>query len=122
MKYKHIAYVGVELEGIWPRDFISTPSLMLREKHHPWRVRFHGDGSVRLGSRNNPGGWEEDAGRVSLVNIEGVSDPLRPHEVPAWVKWNYPRHVNNSCGMHVHVSFKRTLDYARLMERSFHLT
>ena len=40
--------------------------------------------------------------------------------MPRWVRQNYPDVINSSCGFHVHVSLKRTVDYSLLMEQEFY--
>jgi hypothetical protein len=47
---------------------------------------------------------------------EASSDPLATiEEAEAWMRTNYPHHVDSSCGLHVHLSVNE-LNYSRLME------
>ena len=36
-------------------------------------------------------------------------------KVPVWIRQFYPKFVNETCGLHVHMSFKSALHYMRLM-------
>lgn len=74
------------------------------------------------------GGWEDPPAELQgdgSVNVraklvgEIPSPPLLPEEVEAWTLKHYPNAVNETCGLHVHVSLKNTLFYARLMEQKF---
>lgn len=74
------------------------------------------------------GGWTNpsfDIGGDGSVNVkanyvgEVASPALNPEEVAAWVLKHYPDAVNETCGIHVHVSLSRTLYYARVMEYEF---
>lgn len=97
-----IQAVGVEIEGLWKRDH------MLDKPLHP-------DGSVNVGP---PSGIPM---RECMVG-EIASDPMSPAELPAWVARNYPFHSNNSCGLHVHLSFKKPFHYQRLMSADYQMT
>ena len=46
---------------------------------------------------------------------EYPSQILELKEYQGWMKKYYPSHVNESCGLHVHMSFKRALHYSMLM-------
>jgi hypothetical protein len=39
-----------------------------------------------------------------------------------WMRKNYPHHVNKTCGMHVHMSFRKALHYSRLMVPEYQVT
>lgn len=43
------------------------------------------------------------------------SDILEVPRLPLWMKKNYPQVVNDTCGMHIHMSFKGAMNYQRLM-------
>jgi hypothetical protein len=53
---------------------------------------------------------------LNEVTGEFISNPLRARELPSWVYANYPDATDESCGLHVHVSFKHRLIYSRLMD------
>lgn len=93
-----IHMVGVELEGGWDNTFDDC-------------VIGH-DGSVQR--PNNA------AGAACAHWGELASPPLEPAKVEEWVRKHYPSGVNASCGMHIHLSMKRRLDYSRLMAHSFY--
>jgi hypothetical protein len=88
-KFNHVNLVGVELEGGWDAE--------------PQALGH--DGSVDVEAE-----W---VGEIIPPN------PLKPHAILGWVEKNYPQHANETCGMHVHVSFKTMLDYARVTEKAF---
>lgn len=91
--------VGVELEGGWAK----LPSE---------RVNIQRDGSVVFEA------FIPDLNHVG----ELPSPPLEVQGFPAWMKMYYPKYVNSSCGMHVHMSFKNALTYSRLMTASYPAT
>jgi hypothetical protein len=89
-----VALVGVELEGAW--------------KEMPPGVRLVGDGSVFRGNR--PAGY--NCGEIP-------TGPVMPIAVPKIVKLLYPQKVDNTCGMHVHMSFERARHYGLLTTRDY---
>ena len=50
---------------------------------------------------------------------EIVSKPIIVEKIEAWVKKCYPQHINETCGLHVHMSFHHRTNYARLMTPDF---
>lgn len=92
--------IGVELEGGWDKV--------------PAGVQIVHDGSVRFGIPiRYIGEWP--LGPLDLVK----NSPLY------WVnamRNAYPPHVNDSCGMHVHLSFKTAFAYNRLMTPQYPAT
>lgn len=97
----YIDKVGVELEGGQWRLGTRTPG---------WKH----DGSVEkdLGTPEVYGD-RNDAGEV-------VSKPYRTwHFLRKWLLKEYPGAVDQSCGMHVHISFRDVNDYVRLMDPAF---
>lgn len=124
--------IGVELEGGW--DSLPTG------------VRLVSDGSVRFNEPSfvPPEGyrrvtdWQDN---VSFMNAQGdvirppvtnytpprhvgelPSSPMPPDALDAWMRTFYPHHVNESCGMHLHMSFQSALTYQRLMDVNFPAT
>jgi hypothetical protein len=85
--------VGIELEGRWD----TRPA------------GFTYDGSV--------GGFQTLGGAVGEV----PSPPLTLDEVNPWLDANYPDEVNQSCGMHVHVSVESKAEYSLLMSHAAQL-
>ena len=84
-----IAKYGIELEGAW--DHVPSGSVH--------------DGSVTLYDYHFVG--EIPSPPITLLaSLEN------------WIKKNFPIAINESCGMHVHMSFKNTADYALLMDTS----
>src|SRR3990167_1610829 len=71
--------------------------------------------------------------RDGSVHVEGVyigeypSPVLNfdPENKLYWKKWvtkMYPQHLNQTCGMHVHMSFRTALTYQRLMSPTYPAT
>lgn len=90
-----IALVGIELEGGWERL--------------PKGAEVTRDTSVQF--------------PIPIPHVgEIVSRPLELAEYPKWLKQFYPHHVNDRCGMHVHMSFKTALTYSRLMDAKYPAT
>lgn len=90
-----IATVGVELEGGWATE--------------PDRVSIGHDGSVSFPS----------AIRRNLAIVgEATSQPMAPIGLATWMRRAYPSHVNETCGLHIHLGFRessRELYYQWLM-------
>lgn len=88
--------IGVELEGAW--------------KTLPPMTRLEGDGSVYkdplTGQKKPPNGH---------VTGEYPIGPIQPIAMPRFMKKYYPHQVNDTCGMHVHMSFESVWHYALLM-------
>lgn len=107
-----INLVGIELEGGWDRAV---------DNHHVER-----DGSVVFEDPNNTEVLDRNGRRVIVprpVPIpfpahaigEIVSRAMPVGSVEEWIRKAYPQHVNNTCGLHVHMSFHTKLNYSRLM-------
>jgi hypothetical protein len=88
-----INLIGVELEGAWDK----APAVLI--------VR---DGSVKFDPPYKYIG-------------EAVSQTFKPDtdDMANWVTAVYPNHVNETCGLHVHMSFKYIINYMRLMTPRF---
>lgn len=97
--------VGIELEGGWDRL--------------PAGVRLVHDGSVQFGRK--PGEM------IPAHHGELPGGPLdvvqgSPTYWGQWLRTNYPQHVNDTCGMHVHLSFKTAFAYNRIMRAEYPAT
>lgn len=119
---------GIELEGAWlrPPDVVNHLG--------PWCVRdgslhFPGlDGSPRaqvtssalLGWTNLPSAEFPDLHYPPWIGeIPGPPGGLGMDEWEKWMRDRYPQFVNETCGLHVHMSFKYRLNYMRLMRPEF---
>lgn len=91
--------VGIELEGAW--------------RKLPAETRLEHDGSVVFA----PGTIERGA-----ILGELPSPPLEMNEWEAWLRKFHPDFVNETCGMHVHMSFANALTYQRIMDPRFPAT
>ncbi len=99
----YISKIGVELEGGWPDG---------------------GDGDSPISTTGismiDTLGQDVSVSGLSTPHMgEAASPPLLPKEGLEWLKSHYPSEVNANCGFHIHVSFKSTLSYSRLMEEVF---
>ena len=106
--------VGVELEGGW----IKVPD----------GVQIIRDSSVHLVPPPMPDDIAIAPDRVRTIWAkkhipqhvgELPSPPLEPQHIPTWLRTNYPPCHNETCGMHVHMSFRNALTYQRLMVEDF---
>ena len=101
--------VGIELEGGWKRT--------------PEGVVIAHDGSVKgLDSEVIPGEPPNPPKEVHYYAGEIQSEPLEVGRVAKWVKQFYPHRVNDTCGLHVHMSFKSAFHYQLLMVPEFQAT
>lgn len=91
-EFKFVSHIGIELEGGWD----STPT------------GVRPDGSLR-----NING-ASCIGEVASPPIDNFS------ELEEYVKKFCPKYVNESCGLHIHVSFKSSSHYLTLMEDKFY--
>jgi hypothetical protein len=66
--------------------------------------------------------YEERNAKDWQFSGEMVSQPLGVEEVENWMRQSYPSHVNETCGLHVHMSFKTKMNYQRLMAPEFSST
>lgn len=100
-KWNRVQKVGVELEGGWTK----LPTLHKRYK-------IEGDGSVFSdGAINSHPKWSS-----SVKKGELAIGPFQPGQVATSLKRYYPDLVDKTCGMHVHMSFTRTYEYALLTD------
>jgi hypothetical protein len=95
-----ISRVGIELEGGWLK---LPPNTTLAR-----------DGSV---FRNGPPMLEVEGRMVAPAIVGELPSPPLPTGAPmrGWMKKFYPSHVDATCGLHVHMSFKSALHYQKLM-------
>jgi len=91
--------VGIELEGGW--------------KTLPKGTHLARDGSVRVSETS-------DSGPLQVGELQ--SPPMPVEGLSAWMKTYYPDCVDETCGMHVHLSFKSALTYQQLMIPSYPAT
>lgn len=86
-----VSGVGVELEGGW--------------KQVPAGVQLEGDGSVFRGAR--PAGLQVGELPIGPMQVAGMPGAMRKY---------YPSTVDDSCGMHVHMSFDTPYQYVLLAD------
>lgn len=106
--------VGVELEGGWTKL--------------PTGVDLHPDGSVsnisltRAELEANSKATSISSQPFKLRSGELQSEPMEVRKVQSWMEQSYPTHVNETCGLHVHMSFLSALHYMWLMTPDFQAT
>lgn len=89
--------IGIELEGGW--------------KTLPPGTNLARDGSVRFRDEDMLSG---------LRHMGEIPSPvLTVEQWPTWMKQFYPHFVNETCGLHVHLSFRSALTYSRLMAPTY---
>lgn len=112
--------IGIELEGGWKKlpanstnAIVHDGSVIIPESFLP-RTAAEGVLDLRTlqylqqrgtAPRRNP----------EIMTGEIPSDPMEVIKMPIWMKQFYPHFVNETCGMHVHMSFQSALHYMRLM-------
>lgn len=95
---RKINLVGIELEGGWKAD------------RKPKNAIF--DRSVQLSP--------DDITKHALSYVgETASPALDIKEIRNWIDDNYPDIVNETCGLHVHISVSNSADYEKLMSTDF---
>ncbi len=114
-RLKNFVYrVGIELEGGW---------LKL-----PEGVDLARDGSI-IGIELTPA--ELLASKNQKMNGEAylylkigelASEPMELTKLTPWIQQSYPSHVNETCGLHVHYSFKDARHYQWLMVPEYQAT
>lgn len=100
--------VGVELEGGW--------GIL------PKGVRLLRDGSIRFTDAEIMKGIESIGELTSPPLAVRAEEATSSLHYPAWMSACYPKFVNESCGLHVHMSFKSAFTYQRLMTPAFPAT
>jgi hypothetical protein len=103
VRFNRVYKVGVELEGGWTKI--------------PAGTRIGHDGSVHVGHGDS---LDQDHPIVHIGELP--SPPLSPEELPGWMAKFYPQAVNQTCGMHVHLSFKNAMSYQRIMVNTYPAT
>lgn len=103
--FKNQVYrIGIELEGAWAKV--------------PRGTKIIRDGSVTF----RPGDFGPEGPSANLQIGELPSPPLELEAYPGWLKTYFPTHINATCGMHVHLSFRTALQYQRLMDPKYPAT
>jgi hypothetical protein len=130
-----IALVGIELEGLW------TSKCQDRIRDSGARLNWQNDGSVELEREDTTGetypeGYLKQYGLKSLNGGvitrlptyggwahrgEAVSLPLTatPEIISKWLESAYPAAVNQTCGLHMHVSFTTLGFYYRTVSQAY---
>lgn len=133
-----IHLVGIELEGGWVKlpDGVSpirdgsisglrAPGSASPEPTAPPPGRQRGESidaymrrheqAAREALRQSAELWGTSSSLPKLKIGEIPSHPMEVEKFTAWMKKFYPVSVNETCGLHVHMSFQSALHYQRLM-------
>jgi hypothetical protein len=101
-KNSKILFIGIEKEGAWE----SSRGLNIGD-----------DGSVNIPKATPIYDCE---GGEGLISGEVRSEPFdKLRSLSQWIKRCHPDKVNQTCGVHVHLSVKKIEDFALLMHRKF---
>lgn len=109
--------IGLEFEGGWdrrcikPYDIQKSAAENSTEGNHNMYCSCISERNVGDGSVDCPGDWN---GEVPTKPFHPTPEAL-DHEF----QW-YPQYGNRTCGMHLHISFKRQYYYRRLMSPEFY--
>jgi len=123
MPKNRVKNVGVELEGGW----IKPPQPLQRDGSLKFHDIVHyeaGRGlagpapAVAAFKKLYVTGAVLEEHKIPQVG-EIVSPILEVPEVEDYIRTNYPNIVNETCGLHVHMSFKYKLNYQRLMTEDY---
>jgi hypothetical protein len=122
-----VRLVGVELEGGWIQlpsgssGIIRDGSVSIPAPTPPEDIIRRYNSSVPSESRRGTleyAAWSAANPRPEHIG-ELPSQPMPVKDLDAWVTKFYPSHVNETCGLHIHMSFNTLLTYQRLMTPAF---
>lgn len=120
-----IKLIGIELEGGWSKmppgcdGPIRDGSVVFTPPAVPPNI------NALLQSYMNPelqagkrlyAEWKAKNPFPDLIG-ELPSPPMPKKEIALWVTKFYPQFVNDTCGLHIHMSFNTKLTYQRLMDK-----
>jgi hypothetical protein len=110
-----IAFVGIELEGGWDApvrgfDVIRDGSVVF-ERQRPRNI-INPETGLIVGLTTPPPMPAYGIGEI-------VSPKLTVDQITDFMMRAYPQHVNDTCGLHVHMSFHNKLNYSRLMRQDY---
>lgn len=126
--------IGIELEGGWeklPPDTRLTRDGSVHVEATP--VGLTADEAQRFADLHTIAGIRiftaqegKDYGQLQLkqriprIEVGELPSPImEPKKAEQWMKTFYPSHVNGTCGLHVHMSFKHAITYQQLMDARY---
>jgi hypothetical protein len=112
-----IAGIGIELEGGWDapvkgHQIVRDGSVKFKQPKMPI-ITDPITGARTYGPPDGKFPKHEVGEIVSPGPNRG--GPLKIDTFEEWVRLCYPQHVNETCGLHVHMSFFTKLNYSRLL-------
>ena len=119
-----IGKVGIELEGGWDNPIDDDTGDY--DIHTDSSVRFPVRIPIRR-RRRDPDTGEFTEPPIVQIPYDGpthgtgeiASPPLDVTNTETFVRKAHPQHINDTCGLHVHMSFTSQLNYSRLMSAEF---
>jgi hypothetical protein len=118
-----IAGIGIELEGGWDNpvpghNIVRDGSVKFKEP----KTRVERDPITHAPTivYVNP----EEKNSFPKYDIGEIVSPAKPSPLTIdtfadWMRLCYPQHVNETCGLHVHMSFYTKLNYSRLISPDY---
>lgn len=100
-----IQNIGIELEGLW--EVVPKGAKIIKD------TSVKGFSSALLNKIADTG-----VGAIGEIS----SPPIVPAVLEPWIIRHYPQHVNESCGLHIHMSFGSCDRYSTLMDIRYHDT
>lgn len=139
---QRVAHVGIELEGGWlklPAGVELIRDSSIRGLQRPWPAELEMEYQTLVQAVNmSTGGSAKQRKRLQELHIQrGNGGALQIGEIPSpvlstresndlywipWIKRFYPSDINDTCGLHVHMSFAQPFTYQRLMVPEFPAT
>ena len=117
-----IALAGIELEGGWnehpPSPVVHDGSVKIPQPSTKKMPTFETNEAAEVWIKAE----RERLAKLTMIAIGEVVSPPIPAEEASITKFiadNYPTRVNDTCGLHVHMSFTHKLNYQRLMTPDF---
>ena len=120
--------VGIELEGAWtnlPEGTLPTHdgSVVIQPPPDPEFDKKYSAWSLAYRRHRDRGEYfAQPEPQRTFRTGEIPSPPIEVEKVAPWMKQFYPQYVNETCGLHVHMSFKTALQYQRLMTPAYPAT
>lgn len=121
-----IRLVGIELEGGWDAtpeglDIVKDGSVKFPGSAPPPSSLLTYAELVRVQTEQRRAATRVNAPTAINPAYKGeiVSRPIGIGAITEWVTKAYPKYVNETCGLHVHMSFHSKINYSRLMVPEF---
>src|SRR3990167_1168176 len=120
--------VGIELEGGWTKlpdgtHPVHDGSVSVEfPKDREFERRYNEWSKLALKAAEEGRPFRVQPPTRTAETGEIPSNPMELDKIEPWMKKFYPQIVNDTCGLHVHMSFKSALQYQRLMTPTYPAT